>query len=153
MVKAVFIICVFFCANILYSQEKDAGFVLCGDSICWPYYNPDLTIKGDFWEVKRHYNNDYPTSSFKLLKNNTGIITVSFKVNCKGETGDFSVQQCDFNYQSTVMAKPVTDYFLAKSKSLTGWMPGKDEEGNVVNHHKFFSFRIKEGKLIQILPK
>lgn len=153
MLKSVIIICAFCCTSLLYSQEKDTSFVLCGDSLCWPYYNPDLTIKGDFWEVKKHYNTDYLISEFKLLKNNTGIITVQFKVNCNGETGDFSIQQCDFNYQPITMAEQITNYFLYKSKILTGWIPGKDEEGVLVNHHKFFSFRIKEGALIQILPK
>jgi hypothetical protein len=153
MVKTVIFICAFFCANLLFSQEKDVSFVLCGDSLCWPYYNPDITIRGDFWEVKKHYNSAYPKDQFKALKNNTGIITVTFKVNCKGETGDFSIQQCDFSYQPTIMAKQISDYFLEKSKTLTGWVPGKNEEGIIVNHHKFFSFRIKEGELIQILPK
>ena len=103
--------------------------------------------------MKKHYNTGYPLSLFQNLKKNTGIITVQFKVNCKGETGDFLIQQCDFKYQPIVMDEQITNYFLGKSKTLTGWSPGKDEEGNIVNHHKFFSFRIKEGALIQILPK
>lgn len=153
MIKSVAIICAFFCATLLYSQEKEAPFVLCGDSICWPYYYPDLTIKGDFWDVKKHYNESYPESEFKSLENNTGIITVTFKVNCKGESGDFSEQHCDFIYQPNVMDEKIIHYFLAKSKRLTGWISGRDDKENPVNHHKFFSFRIKEGVLIQILPK
>ncbi len=153
MKKTVFVICGLLCANLIFSQEKDSSFELCGDSLCWPYYHPDLTIRGDFWKVKEHYKKDYPIVLFKNLKNNTGIITVSFKVNCKGETGDFSAQQCDFNYKPNLVNEQIVDYFLSKSKTLSGWIPGKDEGGNVVNHHKFFSFRVKEGELIQILPK
>jgi len=153
MLKTVFIICALFCLSLTFSQESDSTFKLCDSLGVWPYYHPDLTIKGDFWEVKKHYNTEYPLSLFQNLKKNTGIITVQFKVNCKGETGDFLIQQCDFNYQPTVMDEQITNYFLGKSKTLTGWYPGKDEEGNIVNHHKFFSFRIKEGALIQILPK
>ncbi|MGB0887260.1 MAG: hypothetical protein ACPGSL_03980 [Vicingaceae bacterium] len=153
MIKIVFVIGGFLCSNLIFSQEKENSFKLCDSVGVWPYYNPDLTIEGNFWEAKEHYKKDYPLSLFQTLKNNTGIITVQFKVNCKGETGDFSIQQCNFNYQPTVMAEQITGYFLSQSKTLTGWIPGKDEEANVVNHHKFFSFRIKEGELIQILPK
>jgi hypothetical protein len=153
MLKTVFIICGLICSSFLFSQDKDTSFTLCDGVQTWPYYFPDLKIKGDFWEVKKHYNMEYPLSLFQNLKNNTGIITVQFKVNCKGEMGDFSTQQCDFTYKPNVVDKRIIDYFLARTKTLTGWVPGKNEEGEIVNHHKFFSFRIKEGVLIQILPK
>ena len=63
------------------------------------------------------------------------------------------VQQCDLNYQPTVLDKVISDYFLEKAKTLKNWIPAQDEEGNVVNSHKFFSFRIKKGDLLEILPK
>ena len=151
--KTVFIICGLFACSLLFSQERDTSFTMCGDGKAWPYYHPDLTIEGNFWEVKKHFRTDYPLDLFKTLENNTGIITVQFKVNCKGETGNFSTQQCDFKYQPNIMDERIINYFLAKSKTLSGWLPGKNEEGEAVNHHKFFSFRIKEGVLIQILPK
>ena len=151
--KTVFIICSLFCSILIFSQEKDTTFTLCGEGKAWPYYHPELTIEGDFWKVKEHFKTDYPLRKFKSLKSNTGIIIVQFKVNCKGEMGDFFIQQCDFNYQPTLLDEQITKYFLAKTKKLTGWIPGKNKDGKAVNHHKFFSFRIKEGVLIQILPK
>ena len=148
----IIISCLFY-SNLLFSQEKDTTYVLCGEGITWPYYYPDLTYKGGFWEIKQHFNSNYPTKKFQSLKNNTGIITIQFKVNCNGETGDFVLQQCDFNYQKTTVNKKITTYLLNQTKLLNDWIPAKDKNGEIVNSHTFFSFRIKDGVLLEILPK
>ncbi len=153
MLKSIFIIGCLFCSTVLFSQEKDTTFTLCNKGTLLPYYNPDLTYQGGFWEIKQHFQSEYPTAKFQSLKNNSGIITIQFKINCKGETGDFVVQQCDLNYQPTTLNKGITDHLLSKTKTLTNWIPAKDEEGKIVNCHKFFSFRIKSGVLLEILPK
>lgn len=153
MLKHIFAISYLFCSTLLFSQEKDTLFTLCDEVRTYPYYYPDLENKSNFWDIKQHFKSAYPTSQFQILNNNTGIITIQFNVNCKGETGNFVLQQCDFNYQPTIINKDIEDYFLNKTKTLSNWIPARDEEGNNVNSHKFFSFRINDGVLLEILPK
>lgn len=153
MLKPIFIIACLLCSTLLFSQERDTLFTLCGEGRINPYYYPDLNYKNNFWDIKQHFKSAYPTSQFQILNNNTGIIIIQFNVNCNGETGNFVLQQCDFNYQPTIINQDIEDYFLNKSKTLFNWIPAKDEEGNNVNSHKFLSFRIKEGNLLEILPK
>ena len=153
MLKSIFVITSLCCSTLLFSQEKGSAFTLCDSISVWPYYHPKLTYQGGFWVIKQHFKSTYPTDEFEALKTNSGIITVQFKVNCTGETGDFKVQQCDLNYKPTVLDKKITEYFLSKTKLLKEWIPAKDENGQTVNSHKFFSFRIKDGVLLEILPK
>lgn len=153
MLKLLFIITCIFCPSLLFSQEKETVFTLCDDGKTFPYYYPDLEYKGGFWDIKQHFQSGYPTSQFRVLENNTGIITLQFNVNCTGQIGNFSIQQCDLDYQPTILDSNVTNYFLIKMKTLSNWIPAKDKEGNTVNSHKFFSFRVNEGVLTEILPK
>jgi hypothetical protein len=153
MIKSTIVITLLLISPLLFSQEKGTSFTLCDSISVRPYYYPKLTYQGGFWEIKQHFNSTYPTDEFKALKNNSGIITVQFKVNCNGEIGDFKIQQCDLNYQLITLNKKITSYFLTKTKLLKNWIPAKDEDGNTVNSHKFFSFRLKDGVLLEILPK
>jgi hypothetical protein len=153
MLKSIFIINLLLCCTLLYAQEKDTTFTLCENGGVWPYYHRELKYKGSFWEIKKHYQSEYPIAKFQNLKNNSGIITIQFKVNCKGETGEFALQQYGLNYQPTTLDEKITNYFMEQTKQLKDWIPLKDQEGKTINSHKFFSFRIKAGDLIEILPK
>ncbi|PCI93398.1 MAG: hypothetical protein COB15_16485 [Flavobacteriales bacterium] len=153
MLKPIFIILCLFCNNLIFSQQKDAPFTLCDDGSVHPYYHPELKYKGGFWEIKQHFQSTYSTAKFQVLKNNSGIVTVQFNVNCKGETGDFKIRQCDLDYQPITLNKKITDYLMTKTIELKDWIIAKDEDGKIVNSQKFFSFRIKEGILLEILPK
>tara|TARA_B100000809_G_C15139322_1_gene532272 strand:+ start:1036 stop:1497 length:462 start_codon:yes stop_codon:yes gene_type:complete len=153
MLKFTFIIGFLICCTTIFSQEKDTSFTLCGEGEIYPYYYPELSYKGGFWAVKQHYEKDYPTSQFQKLKKNSGIVTVQFRINCKGETGRFIIKLCDLNYQRVIIDKKILNYFLIKTKTLTNWIPAEDGKGKTTNSHKFFSFRIKGGVLLEILPK
>jgi hypothetical protein len=128
-------------------------FKLCDSVKTMPYYNPDITNALNFYDIKKHFRADYPEVKFKKLSSNSGLITIQFKINCKGEVGDYRLQQCDLNYRLTEMDAAITDYFMSKTKELKDWNLGKDEKGLIVNSHKFYSFRIVNGVLTEILPK
>jgi hypothetical protein len=153
MIKAILITTSLVCSTFLFAQDKESNFKMCEQGSTYPYYNSKVTYQGSFWEIKQQYTTDYPLNKFQKLKNNSGILTIQFKINCKGEIGDFSLQQCDLNYQPIVLDEKITTYFLENTQKLKKWIPGQDEDGNEVNSHKFFSFRIKEGALLEILPK
>lgn len=138
-----------FC-NTLVAQDQ---FKLCDSIKTMPYYYPDMSNALNFYEIKTHFRTDYPEARFKKLAANSGIITIQFKINCKGEVGDYRLQQCDLNYKAVEMDAAITDYFMSKTKELKEWNLGKDETGLIVNSHKFYSFRIVNGILTEILPK
>jgi len=153
MIKSIFIAIYLLSSSLLFSQEKEIEFKLCEQVETYPYYTNKVTYKGGFWVIKQHYRTKYPTNTFQKLKNNSGIITIQFKVNCKGQAGNFIIKQCDLNYEPKILANEITTHFLEETKNLKDWIPGKDENGNNVNSYKFFSFKIKNGILLEISPK
>ncbi|NQX97149.1 MAG: hypothetical protein HRT73_04600 [Flavobacteriales bacterium] len=153
MKKIILLFCFLYSTTTIFAQENTEKFSLCENLKTYPYYHPDITYKGDFWVIKEHFKNNYPIDNFKKMSNNSGIITIQFKINCKGKTGDFKVRQCDLNYKKTILNESISNYFLNKTKALKDWIPAKDEDGNTVNSHKFFSFKLNKGKLVEILPK
>jgi hypothetical protein len=140
----------FYIQNAVTAQDQ---FKLCDGVRTMPYYHPDITNALNFYDIKKHFRADYPEAKFKKLSSNSGLITIQFKINCKGEVGDYRLQQCDLNYRLTEMDVAITDYFMSKTKELKDWNLGKDENGLIVNSHKFYSFRIVNGVLTEILPK
>lgn len=137
----------------VYAQTASApAFSLCADAENWPYYHPALKYRGGFWEIKNHFNTKFPNAAFEKMPKNTGIVSVHFWVNCKGEPGDYTVQCCDFNYKPAEVHPEIVKRLVQLTTELKDWIPGA-MEGKVVNSHKFFTFRIDHGKLIDILPK
>ncbi|WP_024741906.1 hypothetical protein [Tenacibaculum maritimum] len=143
IISFIICICLFSCKNSnekieLYSGKK------------WPYYYPTLEYKGGFYEIKKHYFNNYRTI---VSPNNSGIVKIRFNINCKGISGNFHLETYSLEYKNTVISKKITDQLFFLTKSLNNWIPGRDEDGETVNSHKFLAFRIVNGKLIDILPK
>jgi hypothetical protein len=145
--------CILLLLCVSLHAQMDTTFKLCEPSRKNPYYYPDLTYRGEFRELKSYYYQYFGDENFKKLVNNSGIVRLQFQVNCKGESGHFSFQNCDFNYKTCLIDETITTQLLNLTKSLNGWIPAKNEKGDYVNSHKFFAFKIKEGQLIDILPK
>ena len=135
--------------SFLGCNENTSKFELCSGKK-YPYYHPTLEYEGGFYEIKKHYYSNYKTIE---LSNNTGIVKINFSINCEGESGNYFLETYDMGYESNVMSKKITKQLLNISKTLDDWIPAYDEDGNSVNSHKFFAFKIVNGKLIDILPK
>ncbi|PCJ01438.1 MAG: hypothetical protein COB15_00510 [Flavobacteriales bacterium] len=130
-------------------NSESTDFELCGGGL-YPYYHPDLNYEGSFYAIKEHFKTNYRAVS---IGNNSGIVKVRFHVNCKGETGNYKVETYSFDYELIEMNNQITDQLLGLTKNLKKWIPGKDEEGELINSHKFFAFKIVKGQLTEILPK
>jgi hypothetical protein len=115
-----------------------------------PYYYPTLEYKGSFHEIKRHFFSNYKTID---ASNNNGIVKIRFYINCKGETGDFFIDTYSLNYKRISITNKISNQLLYLTKDLKDWIPARNDEGEKINSHKFFAFKIIEGKLIDILPK
>ena len=72
-------------------------------------------------------------------------------MNCEGKTGMFRVQQMDENYKETFFDKRFTNQLLEFTKSLNEWIP-KEYLGIKINYYQYLTFKIKDGKISEILP-
>jgi hypothetical protein len=143
--------CILILPTIAFSQEN-AEFVLCGNQKTHPYYHPKLKYQGDFWEIKNHFKTKYKEKDFVDIKNNSGLVTIQFAVNCEGKTGKFVTQSCDLNYTDNEVNTLIVQHLLCLTKELKNWIAAIDENNLKVNSHAFLSFRIENGKIIEILP-
>lgn len=136
-----------------FAQTADTVFSRCPDVPNHPYYYPKLRYEGDFWAIKKHFYEGFPTEEFAVLSNNTGIATVHFWVNCRGMSGDFRTECYGHDYKPIVLHERIVRYLVERTARLRGWIPARFENGQVANSHKFFTFRIDHGKLVDILPQ
>lgn len=136
------------------AQHADTAFALCADAPNYPYYHPKLRYEGNFWAIKKHFYEGFQADEFVALPNNTGLVTVHFWVNCRGISGDFQTACYSFDYKPILVDKRITDRLVVLTAGLHGWIPAEFEKsGQVVNSHKFFTFRLEHGKLVDILPQ
>ena len=139
-------------SNRLLSQENK-DFILCDDKNTYPYYHPKLRYEGGFLEIKNHFKSKYNENKYNNIDNNSGIVTIQFVVNCKGEIGKYETQSCDLNYSETEVNEELVLDLLNLTKELKRWIVAIDENNTRINSHSFLSFRIEKGKLTEILPK
>lgn len=132
--------------------QNENDFKLCGNGEMHPYYYPELKYEGDLLAITTHFKNDFNTKKWSHLKSDTGIITIQFHVNCKGETGDFITKIVDFDFNKTEIDVEIVNEILVFTKNLSEWKPAIDEDGEIVNSHKFLTFKIVNAKITEIYP-
>jgi hypothetical protein len=143
------IIALFVCSISLAQTDSCLFF---GDKLIYPYYHPSPPSNGkDFYTIKKEFRQAIiaPTSF-------TGIITVNFFINYKGETNYYRTQICDLNYKPlnlTHEIEPLCSQILQAIKIMSPWQPSYDEKKNLINIRKFYSFKFNNGILLEILPK
>lgn len=130
-------------------KSNDSDFKLCQGSL-HPYYYPELEYKGGFYEIKKYFYSEYEQIEDGR---NTGIVRIRFNINCNGESGNYEVETCNLDYKNKKMNKKIIKQLLKLTKNLTNWIPAKNEDGAFINSHKFFAFKIVNGKLEDVLPK
>tara|TARA_B100000809_G_scaffold222378_1_gene231305 strand:+ start:5064 stop:5504 length:441 start_codon:yes stop_codon:yes gene_type:complete len=144
----IFVSCLAICLFISCNSES-TKFELCGGGL-YPYYHPQLNYEGSFYAIKEHFYTNYKAVD---SGSNNGIVKIRFHVNCNGETGNFKTETYGFDYNSNEMDSQITQQLLALTQELENWIPAKDENGEALNSHKFFAFKIRDGQLTDILPK
>ena len=127
----------------------DSDFKKCFvDLGSFQYYNFDgFQYKGEKFEIEKKLER----LNLKSDKNSNGYITIRFIVNCEGKPGMFRVQQMNENYKEIAFDKTLTDQLLEFTKSLKDWMP-KEYLGIKINYYQYLTFKIKDGKISEILP-
>lgn len=112
------------------------------------------------------YHAKYPESAMNLLKrvqdsvashpialSKNGFITFRFTVNCQGKISCFKLYLLDENYAETIFDKDLILFFYDFIKRLNGWKIVKDKSGaHILNYNSYFSFQIKNGKILSVAP-
>jgi len=108
----------------------------------------------------------YPENSASLLKKaqtflqqkneiytNSGYITFRFMIDCEGRRAPATqVLQTDEKYASFHFAKNLVDELYGFFKTLDKWVTGKSKDGDTYSYKAFLTFKIKNGKVINIIP-
>ncbi len=108
----------------------------------------------------------YPKSSITLLKevqtfllhNNkiyqgSGYITFRFRVDCEGHrTKRTQVLQTDEQFKSYHFNKDLVNKLFLFLNTLNDWKTAQDNRGNSFSYMAFITFKIKNGKAINIIP-
>jgi hypothetical protein len=108
----------------------------------------------------------YPKNSASLLKEvqiflqqknknyvNSGYITFRFMIDCEGKLlPKIQVLQTDEKYAAFHFEKDLVNELFAFLKTLDKWRMAKSKEGNTYSYKAFLTFKIKNGKVINIIP-
>lgn len=93
----------------------------------------------------KHYN--YPVNL-----NENGYIRIRFVVNCKRETGRFSIQEMDRSYKEKRFPLEITQQLFDLVSQLDGWLPNKEGQNDSGDYYIHIGFKIKNGQIDEILP-
>jgi len=108
----------------------------------------------------------YPENSTSLLKKaqtflqqknenyiNSGYITFRFMIDCEGKRiSKTEVLQTDEKYAAFHFEKKLVDELYGFLKTLDKWVTYRSTEGTTYSYKAFLTFKIKNGKVINIIP-
>lgn len=108
----------------------------------------------------------YPQSSATLVKkvqtylqqkqqayNNSGYITFRFVINCEGKRmPQTEVLQTDEKYAAFHFDKELVAELFGFLQTLDKWRVAKSTDGNSYSYKAFLTFKIKNGKVVNIIP-
>ena len=129
-------------------------FQLCDESIVVDYYNvngPDDHAAGYIGgpkAIKRLIHSDYPELN---LKDESGMLTIRFIINCNGEIGRFEIIENDLDFQPKKFDEEVKSQLFEITQKLENWRPNH-LKGQNRDCAMYLTYKIKNGVLTDILP-
>lgn len=108
----------------------------------------------------------YPENSTSLLKKvqaylqqkneaytNSGYITFRFMIDCEGKRiPKTRLLQTDEKYTAFHFEKKLVDELYSFLKTLDKWVIARSTDGKAYSYKAFLTFKIKNGKVINIIP-
>ncbi len=125
-------------------------FKLCYPKYVFQYFNNSggIEYNGEKIAIDKTFEKKYNS---EIVKKESGLIRIRFVVNCEGKTDRFRILGSDENYQEKEFDKSITDQLLTITKSLDGWNV-KYYNDSVIDYYQYLIFKIKDGKILKILP-
>lgn len=113
-----------------------------------------------------HIGGKYPESSYTLLKktqtflktsdkgfDSSGYITFRFLIECNGKMmRKVQVLQTNDKYQSIYFDKQLVNLLFQFLTTLDKWKSPKSKEGAPISYYAFLTFKIKDGKVCNVIP-
>ncbi len=101
--------------------------------------------KGGLWALLHEYIKP------ELLEGESGYLSVRFLVNCQGETGYFTTEMSDLDYQEYTFPESLTQHLVAFTSSLKSWQ-ATHIQGEARDSYAYIIYKIVDGKITEILP-
>lgn len=125
------------------------------DSVCKDYNLYYYQVGGKYLKSSSTILNEL--REFLLLKNKiykgSGYVTFRFKIDCLGnKMKKIQVIQTDEKYKSNHFDKEFVSELYKFLNTLTDWRIAKDPNGKVYPYNAFITYKIKDGKVINIIP-
>jgi len=121
------------------------GFSPCYEHSIYQYYQINTDYVGGKRAIKSKLKDKFPISTLS----ESGLLTIRFVVNCKGETGLYRSKMIDTYLQEIDLSeKDLTQIYSAIS-ALDKWQPGSVGDNPEDSYYQI-SFKLVNGSLIDI---
>ncbi|MCY2686017.1 hypothetical protein [Salinimicrobium sp. TH3] len=128
-------------------SRDDPAFELCDEDRVQQDYSPvGANYRGGKKAIERELLEGLQE---KLIFEGSGLITLRFVVNCKGETGRFRIWAIDGEIQEKEFIQEQIHMFKTSVAQLEHWEPGWWEE-KIFDSYYQVNFKIKDGKITDI---
>jgi hypothetical protein len=145
-----------FSQNYILSEGEymDTTAVL-NDTTCKDYNNYYYGVGGKY--LKSSYTLLKEAQVFLLAQNKmysgSGYVTFRFMIDCSGKKMKRTqVLQTDANYEAYHFDKVLVSELYDFTNTLDKWHIAKSKDGIAYAYHAFISFKIKNGKIITVIP-
>ena len=127
------------------SNIETEDFSPCHEDNIYQYYQINTGYVGGERAIKSELESTFPINTLT----ESGLLTIRFIVNCKGETGIYRSKMIDSSLQEIdISSKDLTQIYAAIS-ALENWEPGRVREQPADSYHQI-SFKLLDGEVIDI---
>lgn len=139
----------------LANEELDSylspNFGVCNPENTYQYFHDGLALqnKRRRKEIIDYFQTHYVAAIDKSLN---GYIRIRFIVNCMGQTGHFSIQEMDENYNYKPFPVEITEQLFKLTYNLGGWLPKRIHNRDSVDYNIHLGFKLINGQIDEILP-
>ncbi len=128
-------------------KTDDPHFKLCRADWVWQGYSLKTMMDETPLTVDREFRSKFISKSEWRSEN--GIIRIRFIVNCNGAADRFRFLELDFDLRQKQFSDDIRSHVLKISKEIK-W-PVRRAQQQTVDYYHYFSIRIVEGKLTDII--
>lgn len=142
--------------DIEYVKSIDGNFERCGTypsdpptSFSNSYYgNGGLKYNGEMYAIKKYVLQNY--KSPRIL-NQTGLLTIRFLINCKGQSGMFRLHSNDLELNEFKFEDQITTQLLEIVQNLNAWEILNYQDKSY-DYYQYLTFKIVDSEIKEIAP-